>query len=318
MDRPASLTSYRLKGEVSRFLRGPAAFLAIFICATTLSPVMTRAQTPSPSTTASPPAGVWAAAQSETGDLIFSFASLAVGLCAIVIAIFIFVRQRRDGKLLENRIFGTLPSVEAVEQKMVELLELAERSPDSTVSLMVYWAWFGADQQFPAIDVANLNAGHSRVAPLLHSRFAKNLETKLVMFDEGDRLAEFVCAVLNYQGKKKSLTLSEADVSALLARYERNVSTLMQHQEQRKENSQLIRAEALRVKEVPNLLFAMRGGGVEAGIIYLGEISTLEENAPTGGFYTEDPRMVDILKQQIAAFRRPPSPQPAPVPNATA
>jgi hypothetical protein len=220
--------------------------------------------------------------------------------------------------LLEQKIFGTLPNVESVNEKMIRLLRRVESDRDSSVSMMVYWMWFGADLKYPTVPIDKLNMHDSELCELIQTRLSQGRKTHVVMYEQGqtitgspsaakDKLKTFVEAVLRYRAKDRAAEIKPEDVTNLLSRYEESVKILKQMEAQMPANgSEEKQIEVKRFPDIPNLLFAVKGDGMEAGIIYLGETPTLEHFIETAGFYTEDPKMVRILERQIREFERQP------------
>jgi len=248
--------------------------------------------------------------RSENTDAILALWSITLAVGGVVVTVAIYIKQVRDSKLLALRIFGTLPNMKEVNERIVELLEFAENDPRSEVSAMVYWSWFGADLRFPQkIKISAIDEDASEVAKLLLHRFVEDYKTHLVIYeedkDESVHTKNFVEALLKYRvhltpGKDPAQEITPEGLTALLARYETDVKHLAGKEEQRRLAGKEPSAILKRTRDIPNLLFAMTSRQRSAGIIYLGETESLKGHTKTAGFYTEDLTMVKIIEEQIA------------------
>lgn len=237
----------------------------------------------------------------------FTIASIIVGLLSVILAITIYRLQKKSGRLLEDRIFGTLESTEAVVERATEMLKDCREDPDSLVSAMLYWLWFGADLKFPVESIQSIQDQHSDVCLELNHRIHSGLPTHLFVLriadETGDqsRLQRFLRAVFDYRKKtaKRGSHQADAENEALLLdlldRYRQNLNLTVDYLKTKPSSPCVVSQHT----DIPTLLLATESKGRTRGIIYLGETPTLERTAKTGGFYTEDSRMVEIIRSQI-------------------
>ncbi len=215
---------------------------------------------------------------------------------------------------IRDRFFGVMDKFEHVYSKIVDLIEYANNEPNSNLAIMMYWLWFGIDQCLyndttVEIESLVLIPNKSRVRQLLDERINKGLETTIVIYHPQEAAAElkkFIKVVLTWQINRKhtesSVTspprvITDNEVECLFNHY---VSDLNRLKDRRHETPDTKFKEFKLRHIIPMLMFAMEvPRGVSRGFVYLGETDALAKGAKTGGFSSEDFRIVEVLKEQI-------------------
>jgi len=262
-------------------------------------------------------------------SLVLSTVGLLLTIAGIVFTLKIYYKQKKSAQVhdkeaaasstrhaelldrLSTKIFGSLVDFTQVESKVIELVEWANDKTDGELSIMLYWLWFGADSQLSSVDcnLASITAQQSKFYRALQKRIGHPSKTSLVVYDPigaREELLDFVSTALQYQWPKdgprscpEGKALKET-VGGLLDRYQEDYSRMKDYLD----GSGTAGKMTLKAKRsIPVLLLAAkRRTTCEArGIVYLGETSALRENAQAGGYFTEDPRMVEVILSQIDA-----------------
>lgn len=238
-----------------------------------------------------------------THDRWLSIVSIVIGCIAIAVSAFIAYQQEQTQKLYIRKVLGTIPSVPDFMKRLCRVLDDADEDPDAGVFAMLYWTWFGADLAFPASPVAKIDAAASNVFTKLDERIRLGKETTVVCFDPvtgSKQLQSFLRLVLAYnrvmsmrRGSRTKAEPSEEDIQALYQRYADSFAALRQMA--LKGNG---KTSVLGKTEISAIMVAVTGKTPVALLLLL-ETSALEGFATPAGFESSEPRMVQVIQQQI-------------------
>lgn len=121
-----------------------------------------------------------------------------------------------------------------------------------------------------------------------------------------DKIKVFIKDVLTWQIRRKDIdsdvtplsrVIKDPEVDALFNRYVADLNLL----NARRSETSSTRFQAFRLRHtIPMLIYAMEiPGGGSRGLVYLGEADALARGTKTGGFISEDSRIVEVLMDQI-------------------
>lgn len=243
-------------------------------------------------------------------------AGTVIGTCSLVLAIVIFIVQGRQSSELhslnknindnvtglqalsqriDDHILGTVTGFESVLAKLEALLNSANGTDHANVYVMAYWLWFGVDEDFPSIPLANIGPDTSRICCLLRARISGNKQTTLVLYRDRASIRVFVEALFNYKASQGGISVTAAQVDQLVDRYMQEVTWLEAESKTRTKFKLAFR------DEIPAIMFAVQGDET-TGLYYIGETAMLREKAALGGFTSRSPAMVGMLVNQIRHF----------------
>lgn len=236
-------------------------------------------------------------------DRILSVVSLIFGIFSFWLTVRISRIQNKQQKMFSEKVLGTIPNVDSFRMSLCELLKKAEKDSDSHVYLMLYWLWLGADRLYPKYDINSLNESCSDVMKLLKVRTAKGLKTTIVVYDHAvskSKLIDFFHAIFRYNSEnlyKESgiprKSVKHDDVMMLYSRYRDSLNNLRRDASQYQHIITIKEAE-----DIPILMGAVSGKEPSA-LLLLFEKTAIKGMASSGGFQSNEPRMVDIIKNQI-------------------
>lgn len=256
-----------------------------------------------------------------------SLFTTVIGLLTVVIAILIYREQQhsqrsfhdeqiRLQKQLRDRVFGIMDGFESVYSSVIRLIEEANKHPDSHLYMMMYWLWFGIDQNLYEDTDRKLDTllpNDSKVRELLSDRITKGYETTIVVYDPHEcdaEIKDFIKFVLEWQIERKyevrknkigeetnRRVIDDNEVNELFKRYEDDFNNL---EKRRSETTDTKFQEFRKRHIIPMLMFAMElPHDVKHGFVYLGEKDALKRRAKTCGFKSDESRFVEVLKEQI-------------------
>lgn len=222
-----------------------------------------------------------------------------LALVGIGIAVYIAKQQSKMTKDLSERVFGTLADFDHVYARARQLLKEANSHDGSEVGVMIYWLWFGVDRKVRDDDKLALDGvgpEHSEIFTELLERAGRNARTTVVIYDPTSarqNLKDFVVTVLKYQTKRDYS--NDGNLDTMLDNYARSVDTIknLASVKNAKFGGPKLRPS------IPMLMFAAKNGVTSQGIVYLGETAALKDGARTGGFLTQDRKLVDVIMDQI-------------------
>lgn len=239
-----------------------------------------------------------------TDDRILSFVGILVSAGALFVGLWIAQEQNKAQELFSRKVLGTVPNIDLFKDRLCDLLKEVEvEEHRSHVYLMLYWLWFGADRSFPKHDISDISAGRSEVMRLVKARLAKGYPTTIVVYDHvlsQDKLIDFFHEILRYNSesgfkesgaKRKEITHDE--VMALYSRYRDSLNQLLLDAKQHPSSIFIKEAE-----DIPALMCAVTGRN-PCSLLLLFERSAIKGMAASGGFESYEPRMVDVVRNQI-------------------
>lgn len=245
--------------------------------------------------------------------------ALLLHTAGILLAIWIAFSDHTILSELKDRLFGTMRGFHEVDHRVLQLIEEANERKDSKLFIMVYWLWFGADEvlaQKPDFPIDQIKGNHSRMRQLLATRREEGRETILVLYDPEaatTKLQSFILAAFKWQrarahekwfsvlGAHDGHAYAEKDatgIASVLQSYSADVAD-WERERLKKPDTQFQAVK--RCADIPMLMFAAHDPGTRwsRGLIYLGEKEALAADAETGGFYSEDGRIVQVIISQI-------------------
>jgi hypothetical protein len=234
-----------------------------------------------------------------------TLAGLLVSIGSLFLAGGIFARQRLDSKQIERALVEEPTNEDEVVKCVIELLNEANRDPQSHLYFMAYWTWFGIDAAFPGRlhEVDQITQSESIVAQLLKARVSQNWKTTIVVMDDVEYLKGFVRELLKYRLNKSGRRwfkpkITDDAVEQLVGRYLAD----LKHLEDSVDHHGNAGTEIILRKrsDIPSLIFVMDSKSSESrGIYYLGERAVVARNAALGGFIVRRNSTVRILAEQI-------------------
>jgi hypothetical protein len=231
---------------------------------------------------------------------------------SLLAAVSIMRVQDRSQRLLEEKLLGNIHGFDTFVSGAAKLLADVSTDKDSRVFAQLYWGWLGADRAVQKTALRPLAQKDSDVGLWLKHRFEGGYPTKLRLLDfdakEGvgsqrDRFGAFLRAALTYTGRdhlSANLPVSEEIVASTREAY-----TVWVHELERASAQSDESCVVNFLPTIPILVLVVESERrPSAGLLLLLEQELIENNTASGGFRTEDPDMIDILKRSIATSGR--------------
>jgi len=240
-----------------------------------------------------------------TDDRSLAFVGFLLTIVGIFIAVLIYFEQKESQKLFSRKVLGSVPGIDQFRERVCTLLRHAERDPDSRVVLMLYWLWFGADRLYPMIPIQEISEQNIELIKLIKGRIAKQLKTTIVFYDvdlSKRKIQDFLRDALEYnrlqayeESGMEAPQVSEHEVVALFERYEASVQQVIDLAKG------CPNAVVVSGKEEVSALMCASEGDQSTALVLLFEIDAIRARVTAGGFESEEPRMIQVVREQVEA-----------------